>query len=287
MKILDFGLAKRVETVGGDERADAVRPHGARHDHGNRGLHVARAGRRDYRSTTDRTSSRSARSSTSCSRGRGRSSGRRMPRRWRQSCGTSRRSCRSRGGTFRRLSTASSSIAWRRTGITGSSRPGTSPSTSWSSPRRAARAAHAKSPRRSAPAGFWVAVLPFKRSGDAETESFADGLGEEITTGLSRFRYLSVVASASAARLKGEAGDERSLGAKLGARYVLEGSIRKGGSVDSRERSARRHRRRERSSGPRPTIATSRRRAFLRCRTTSPPASSQLSPTATACSCIR
>ena len=61
-------------------------------------------------------------------------------------------------------------------------------------------------------------------------ESFADGLGEEITTGLSRFRYLSVVASASAARLKGEAGDERALGAKLGARYVLEGSIRKGGS---------------------------------------------------------
>ena len=80
-------------------------------------------------------------------------------------------------------------------------------------------------------AGFWVAVLPFKRSGDAETETFADGLGEEITTGLSRFRYLSVVANASAARLKGEAGDERSLGAKLGARYVLEGSIRKGGSA--------------------------------------------------------
>src|SRR4030095_15542739 len=53
---------------------------------------------------------------------------------------------------------------------------------------------------------------------------------EEITTGLSRFRYLSVVASASAAHLKGEAGDERALGAKLGARYVLQGSIRKGGS---------------------------------------------------------
>src|SRR6267142_2307913 len=77
---------------------------------------------------------------------------------------------------------------------------------------------------------LWIAVLPFKSSGDAEMESFADGLGEEITTGLSRFRYLSVVASASAARLKGETGDERTLGAKLGARYVLEGSIRKGGS---------------------------------------------------------
>src|SRR5438094_544183 len=77
---------------------------------------------------------------------------------------------------------------------------------------------------------LWVAVLPFKSSGDAEMESFADGLGEDITTGLSRFRYLSVVASASAARLKGETAGERALGAKLGARYVLEGSIRKGGS---------------------------------------------------------
>ena len=43
---------------------------------------------------------------------------------------------------------------------------------------------------------LWVAVLPFKSSGDAEMESFADGLGEEITTGLSRFGYLSVVTSA-------------------------------------------------------------------------------------------
>jgi TolB-like protein/Tfp pilus assembly protein PilF len=79
--------------------------------------------------------------------------------------------------------------------------------------------------------GFWIAVLPFKSSGDAEMETFADGLGEEITTGLSRFRYLSVVASASAARVKGEGGNERALGDRLGARYVLEGSIRKGGSA--------------------------------------------------------
>src|SRR6059058_2640520 len=77
---------------------------------------------------------------------------------------------------------------------------------------------------------LWVAVLPFKSSGDAEMESFADGLGEDITTGLSRFRYLSVVASASAAQLKGESGDKRTLAAKLGARYVLQGSLRKGGA---------------------------------------------------------
>src|ERR1700736_6503110 len=96
------------------------------------------------------------------------------------------------------------------------------------------RQAKSKQQAASAVAGraeeLWIAVLPFKSSGDAEIDSFANGLGEEITTGLSRFRYLSVVASASAVRLKGEAGDERTLGAKLGARYVLEGSIRKGGS---------------------------------------------------------
>jgi TolB-like protein/cytochrome c-type biogenesis protein CcmH/NrfG/predicted Ser/Thr protein kinase len=80
--------------------------------------------------------------------------------------------------------------------------------------------------------GFWVAVLPFKaRDSDTAVAALADGLSEEIVTGLSRFRYLSVVASDSAARLKGETGDGQALGAKLGARYVLEGSIRKGGSA--------------------------------------------------------
>ena len=77
---------------------------------------------------------------------------------------------------------------------------------------------------------LWIAVLPFKSSGDTEMESFANGLGEDITTGLSRFGYLSVVASDAAARLKGQAGDEKALGDKVGARYVLQGSIRKGGS---------------------------------------------------------
>jgi len=77
---------------------------------------------------------------------------------------------------------------------------------------------------------LWVAVLPFKSSGDPEMESFANGLGEDITTGLSRFGYLSVVASDASARLKGQAGDEKALGDKVGARYVLQGSIRKEGS---------------------------------------------------------
>ncbi|HEX6729824.1 MAG TPA: protein kinase [Pyrinomonadaceae bacterium] len=77
--------------------------------------------------------------------------------------------------------------------------------------------------------GFWVAVLPFKvRDDDPAVATLADGLSEEIVTGLSRFRYLSVVTSASAARLTGDSKAER---AKLGTRYVLEGSIRKAGSA--------------------------------------------------------
>ncbi len=76
---------------------------------------------------------------------------------------------------------------------------------------------------------LWIAVLPFKSAGDAAMDSFADGLREDITTGLSRFGYLSVVASDAAARLKGQTGDEKALGNKVGARYVLQGSIREGG----------------------------------------------------------
>ena len=77
--------------------------------------------------------------------------------------------------------------------------------------------------------GFWVSVVPFKtRDDDPAVAGLAEGLSEEIVTGLSRFRYLSVVTSASAARLTGATEAER---AKLGTRYVLEGSIRKGGSA--------------------------------------------------------
>jgi TolB-like protein len=78
----------------------------------------------------------------------------------------------------------------------------------------------------------WIAVLPLKGpAADAELEAFADGLAEDITTGLSRFRYLSVVARASTARLKGQSEDVRTLAAELGARYVVEGSVRKAGSA--------------------------------------------------------
>ena len=75
-----------------------------------------------------------------------------------------------------------------------------------------------------------VAVLPLKtRAGDAELESFAEGLTEEITAGLSQFRHLVVVSASAAARLQGPL-DMRDVAKDLRARFVVEGSIRKAGS---------------------------------------------------------
>ena len=78
--------------------------------------------------------------------------------------------------------------------------------------------------------GFWVAVLPFRgASGDADLEALADGLTEDVTTGLSRFPYLQVIARNSAMAYEGRAEDVRTVGRELGARYLVEGSVRKRG----------------------------------------------------------
>src|SRR5262245_3159476 len=78
--------------------------------------------------------------------------------------------------------------------------------------------------------GLWVAVLPFKvTASDKELESIADGLTEDVTAALSRFPYLRVVAYNSAMAYKSRSTDIRAVGHELGARYVVEGSIRKGG----------------------------------------------------------
>ena len=79
--------------------------------------------------------------------------------------------------------------------------------------------------------GFWVAVLPFKYSGgNADLTALADGMTEEIVTGLSRFSYLRVIALGSTARYANQAVDIRSAGKELGARYVMEGSLRQAGA---------------------------------------------------------
>jgi adenylate cyclase len=76
-----------------------------------------------------------------------------------------------------------------------------------------------------------IAVLPFQNmSGDPEQEYFADGLVEDITTALSRFKSLFVIARNSAFTYKGRAVDIRQVGRELGVRYVLEGSVRKAGA---------------------------------------------------------
>ena len=76
-----------------------------------------------------------------------------------------------------------------------------------------------------------VAVLPFENlSGDPEQEYFADGLTEDIITALSHWRFFPVIARNSTFAYKGKSPDIRKVGEELGARYVVEGSVRKVGS---------------------------------------------------------
>jgi TolB-like protein len=73
-----------------------------------------------------------------------------------------------------------------------------------------------------------IAVLPFQNmSGDPDQEYFADGLTEDIITGLSRQPWFFVIARNSSFAYKGEAVDVRDVASELGVRYVLEGSVRR------------------------------------------------------------
>ena len=73
-----------------------------------------------------------------------------------------------------------------------------------------------------------IVVLPFNNmSGDPEQEYFADGMVEEITTALSRTRWLFVIARNSSFTYKGRAVDVKQVGRELGVRYALEGGVRK------------------------------------------------------------
>ena len=75
-----------------------------------------------------------------------------------------------------------------------------------------------------------LVVLPFLSiPSDPNTDWFADGIVEEITTALSRFRSLFVIARNSAFTFKGQSVDVRDVGQRLGVRYVLEGSVRRAG----------------------------------------------------------
>jgi TolB-like protein/class 3 adenylate cyclase/Tfp pilus assembly protein PilF len=76
-----------------------------------------------------------------------------------------------------------------------------------------------------------IAVLPFQNmSGDPEQEYFADGMVDDIITGLSRIRWLFVIARNSSSTYKGRSVDVKQVGRDLGVRYVLEGGVRKAGN---------------------------------------------------------
>jgi len=75
-----------------------------------------------------------------------------------------------------------------------------------------------------------IAVMPFANlSGNSEQEFLADGLTEDIILGLSRMRQLFVIGRGSCFAYKGSAVDAQQVSRELGVRYVLEGSLRKGG----------------------------------------------------------
>ena len=80
------------------------------------------------------------------------------------------------------------------------------------------------------PKGPSIATLPFENlSGDPSQDYFSDGLTEDIITNLSKFRELFVIARHSTFQYKGRHVDVRDVGHELGARYVLEGSVRRAG----------------------------------------------------------
>jgi TolB-like protein/predicted Zn-dependent protease len=97
-------------------------------------------------------------------------------------------------------------------------------------PARVTRPSDPGSDSRPVRGDTWIAVVPFSTSGsDDESRTLADGLTEDVTAGLSRFPYLSVVAAHTARQQKSAGTDARQLGAALGARYLLDGSIRRAG----------------------------------------------------------
>jgi TolB-like protein/class 3 adenylate cyclase/Tfp pilus assembly protein PilF len=96
-------------------------------------------------------------------------------------------------------------------------------------------AAHAKetptvpAPEKSGPPRLSIVVLPFA-GGDASQDYFVDGVTESLTTDLSRMSGMMVIGRNTAFTYKGKAVDLRQIGRELDVRYVLEGSVQRGGN---------------------------------------------------------
>ena len=96
--------------------------------------------------------------------------------------------------------------------------------------KRRARAVRRRAERQGPPR-LSIVVLPFANiGGDAEQEHFVDGVTESLTTDLSRIRGSFVIGRNTAFTYKGKAVDLKQIGRELNVRYVLEGSVQRGGN---------------------------------------------------------
>ena len=94
-----------------------------------------------------------------------------------------------------------------------------------------ARSAPIAAPEKSSPPRLSIVVLPFANiGGDPEQEHFVDGVTESLTTDLSRIRSAVVIARNTAFTYKGKPFDVKTIGRELNVRYVLEGSVQRGGN---------------------------------------------------------
>ena len=94
-----------------------------------------------------------------------------------------------------------------------------------------AKPAPVLAPERSAAPRLSMVVLPFANiGGDPEQEHFIDGVTESLTTDLSRIRGSFVIGRNTAFTYKGKAADLKQIGRELNVRYVLEGSVQRGGN---------------------------------------------------------
>jgi TolB-like protein/class 3 adenylate cyclase len=92
-------------------------------------------------------------------------------------------------------------------------------------------AASATAPNSQGPPRLSIVVLPFANmGGGAEQEHFVDGVTEGLTTDLSRIRGAFVIGRNTAFTYKGKAVDLKQIGRELNVRYVLEGSVQRGGN---------------------------------------------------------
>jgi TolB-like protein len=91
--------------------------------------------------------------------------------------------------------------------------------------------AHRTAPLLSSAPRLSLVVLPFANiGGDRERDYFADGVTESLTTDLSRISGSFVIAHNTALTFKGRPIDVKKLGRELNVRYVLEGSVQRGGN---------------------------------------------------------